>query len=71
MSCSSVCTFYVGSVELKIVSLVDWVVASILTEGDESLFFPELDCLVNILWLSSHVVLHSLVQSSNLIHRLV
>ena len=71
MPCSGVCTFYVSSVELNIVSLVDWIVAAILTEGDESLFFSELDCLINILWLSSHVVLHSLVQSSNLIHRLV
>ena len=73
MPCSGVCTFYVGPVELNIVSLVNWVIAAVLTESDKCFFFPVFDCLVDIFWLSSHVVplLHGLVQSPNLIHRLV
>ena len=70
MPCSGVCTFYVGPIELNIVSLVNWVIATILAESDECFFFPVIDCLVYILWLPSHVVplLHGLVQSPNLIH---
>ena len=64
MSGSSMSTFDIGSIEFYVISLIDWLIATILTESNELFFLSILDWLIDIVWLSSHVVplLHRLIQ---------
>ena len=67
VSSPSICTFDVSSIELNVVSFLNRLKASILTESHELVFPWCIDCLVDVLRLSGHVTL----EPAHLFHRLI